>query len=167
MHYVSSGSELIPLLKNKTAKFGILGEPAVTQSTVVAQTQVLFDIQALWNSATNTSDGIPQAALVVKRSLAEKYPNMVTELCTQIIQNNEWIKTNSGELSNILKNNGSALSINFSQAIVDRCNISMTSAKDAKASVEAYFGVLYAMNPKAIGGKIPDEGFYYGLEKNA
>ncbi len=162
LHYVSSGSELIPLLKNKTAKFGILGEPAVTQSTVAAQTQVLFDIQQLWNTATNTTDGIPQASLVIKRSLAEKYPNIVSELLTLVSQNNDWIKTNSSELSEILKNNGSALSINFSQAIVNRCNISATTAVDAKVFIDAYLKVLYEMNPKTIGEKMPDNNFYYG-----
>jgi NitT/TauT family transport system substrate-binding protein len=35
------------------------------------------------------------------------------------------------------------------------------TAAESKEIIEQYLSIFYSMNPDIIGGKIPDEGFYY------
>ena len=45
------------------------------------------------------------------------------------------------------------------------CNIVYVPAQEGKADLEAFFTIISAMNPKSIGGKMPDEAFYYTPEQ--
>jgi NitT/TauT family transport system substrate-binding protein len=36
-----------------------------------------------------------------------------------------------------------------------------TPAKDARPSLEAFFQDLSELSPEVIGGKVPDDGFYF------
>ena len=42
--------------------------------------------------------------------------------------------------------------------VIANCNVRLIRAKDAKQSIEQYLGILPSA---AIGGKMPDDGFYY------
>ena len=41
------------------------------------------------------------------------------------------------------------------------CNITFLTGYDMKSSIQSYLDVLYAANPKSVGGKLPEDGFYY------
>ncbi|MEG1612787.1 MAG: ABC transporter substrate-binding protein [Clostridia bacterium] len=160
LKYVSGGSELISLLAKGAAKYGILGEPAASQAVKKTGASVLFDIQKLWNSATNTTEGIPQACLIVKKKIIEQIPEFVDELLAELVIGASWIKDNAGELNAILTENNSALKMNYDKTIVENCNIGLIKAQDIKPDVNNYLSILYGFNPQSIGGKIPDDNFY-------
>ncbi len=44
---------------------------------------------------------------------------------------------------------------------IPRSNLKFIRAKGIKDKIEEYLNVFYQMNPDIIGGKIPDEDFYY------
>jgi NitT/TauT family transport system substrate-binding protein len=44
---------------------------------------------------------------------------------------------------------------------IPRCNMNFQTAAESKEIIEQYLSIFYSMNPDIIGGKIPDEGFYY------
>lgn len=41
------------------------------------------------------------------------------------------------------------------------CNITFIDGPEMKEKVEAYLNVLFEQNPKAVGGAMPAEDFYY------
>ena len=45
---------------------------------------------------------------------------------------------------------------------IPRCNLVYIDGAEMKAQIAGYFDVLYAANPKSVGGAVPDEAFYYG-----
>ena len=45
---------------------------------------------------------------------------------------------------------------------IPRCNLVYIDGAEMKAQIWGYFDVLYAANPKSVGGAVPDEAFYYG-----
>ena len=44
------------------------------------------------------------------------------------------------------------------------CNIVLVTGAEMKASVSAMLNVLYTAAPKSVGGKLPDDNFYYGVK---
>ena len=42
-----------------------------------------------------------------------------------------------------------------------RTKLEFVTAQDAKADVEVYLNALNEVSGEMIGGKLPDEGFYY------
>ena len=44
------------------------------------------------------------------------------------------------------------------------CNIVCLTGDEMKAAVSGYLTVLYDQNPKAVGGAMPGDAFYYGAQ---
>lgn len=164
LRYVTSGKELIPLLKKGNAQFGILGEPAVTQANANAGTETVLSLQDLWNDASNTTGGFPQASLFMNKGLLTSEHSAFVEYFLGLLEeNNTWVKNNSEVALAALKDGGSTSLTALTPAIVDACNIKLVRANDAKASVEAYLAALYNSKPQVVGGKMPDAGFYANI----
>ncbi len=162
--YKGDGSEIVPLLKNGSAEYAVLGEPAVSQSKVAAQTVELADIQALWKQATNSSVSYPQACLIVSSDFAQKHPAYVKSFAQKLQKVKSWLGENATAAGATLKDNGSLLNTNlFNASVITRCNIDYLSATDAKTMIESFFGVIQSFNPALIGGQLPDDNFYYQI----
>ena len=162
--YKSDGSEIVPLLKNGSADYAVLGEPAVSQSKAVAQTIELADLQALWKTATGSQIGYPQAALVVDGDFAAKNPAYVKAFAQKLKGAKTWLSENAAAAGTALKNNGSLLKTElFNTNVIARCNIDYLSATDGKTIIESFYNVIKSFNYSLIGGKLPDNDFYYSI----
>ena len=54
----------------------------------------------------------------------------------------------------------SAIAINFTSAVLDRCNLRHKTASQIKAQLELYYQAILGYAPAFIGSKLPDAGFY-------
>ena len=45
------------------------------------------------------------------------------------------------------------------------CHITLVTGKDLKKQLANYLSILHQQNPKAIGGHLPEDDFYYGVQK--
>ncbi|MFA5449329.1 MAG: hypothetical protein WC292_02715 [Clostridia bacterium] len=159
--YVESGADLIPMLKMGEAKFGLLGEPAATASVANAGTSILFNLQELWEDAT---DGVAytQASLIGQAAFLNDSANknFIEWLLVKVEENDEWVLDNAADASNALKDAG-ATSVPAARAVIERCNITTVRAKDIKEDVVSYLAVLHAFNPQTVGGVLPSDSFFY------
>lgn len=161
IEYISKGSDAIAALKNGTAKFALLGEPAATMAVSRAGAQVLFDMQSEWEKSTGTY-GYPQACTVVTNDLFSKHSAFIKAFLKEMNANLTWVSENVEATNAAITANGGAT--NFASAeVISRCNVKYVGAMDAKADVEKYLEIMATFNNKFIGGKLPDAGFYAGV----
>lgn len=161
LRYVSGGSELIPLLKTNRIKFGILGEPAVTQALAnVSGASRLFALDELWGDVTEGLD-YTQAVFVGQKSVIDADEGLVDWLSERLIENADWVLDNPSVAQTALADAGSALTITYTTEIIAACNIRYESAQDAKAGIHAYLTAIAGFNPAFIGGSVPNDAFYY------
>ncbi len=164
LRYVSAGSELIPMLMQGSAKFGIMGEPAVTNANAKAGSSTIFSIQDLWNDVTSTTNGFPQASVLVNSNIANsEHDAFLNWFLDELKASAEWIKTNANEASTALTEAGSTSLNNLNANMIEKCNISIIKAYDAKSSVRTYLSALHSFNPQTVGGSIPNEQFFYEI----
>lgn len=164
LQYVSAGSELIPLLKQGKAQFGIMGEPAVTNANAKAGTTTLFSIQDLWNGVTNTTGGFPQASVLVQNTIADgNHDAFLGWFLTKLEESANWTKTNAEAAKTALTAAGSTSLAGLNANMINKCNISIVRANSAKASVNTYLTALHGFNPQTVGGSIPNDAFYYAV----
>lgn len=167
--YVADASSALPLILAGTVKYGLVGEPAATTAVTrgaASGVANLFDLQALWRTATSSEASYPQAGMLVKNSLIETHPEYVTALLSALIANENWVVENASTVGATLSNHGSLLTTQYTADMITRCNIVTRVAGSNKTAIEAYFNVLYNFNPNSIGGKLPDDGMYYTNEQD-
>lgn len=147
--YEADASTIIPQILNGSAKFALIGEPAVTQLIAKATSfgktvETLFNLQQLWQEATNSQQvGYPQASMIVKRELlTDKFAQKLYET---LEQNAEFLQNNVDSLSDIMQSNGSTLTVNYTKELLERCSLTVISAVNAKADIETYLSTFAAM----------------------
>lgn len=150
LKYFKDASEIIPQIIQGNADFALLGEPAATQliGKLLEKNKPaynLFNLQTLWQQATDSdAAGYPQASLIVKRSLLSD-GDFRARLDASLSANSEFLNANATKIKDVLCNAGSALQINFTNEIFERCNLIYTDAYAAKADIEKYLAEFDAM----------------------
>ena len=144
IQYHEGASAIMPkmIAKSNTAKFALLGEPAVTQLKNNAQKNNvtiydLFDLQQLWQEATGSDEsGYPQASLIVKKDLLTD--EFAAELLAALQATYEFATSHLSELNSIMGGVGSSLNLNYTVELLDRCNLTAISASSAMDDLNKY-----------------------------
>lgn len=160
INFVQDASNIIPLIKTGKIEYGLLGEPAVTTAQGNGINN-LIDLQAMWKTATNSDISYPQACMVVKTSIIESNPQFVNSLVTELMGAKSWLVENSSRVAEVMTANGSLLKTQYTVDTINRCNIDVIKAVNAKEAVRKYLEVIYNFSPAFIGGSMPSDEFYY------
>lgn len=167
LHYEGDAQSVVAALMKGQTYFGVLGQPvvanAITKLTAAGKiAYAALDFQAAWKLAANDEYSFPQAGAVVKNAVAEDKAFM-TALYAALEENQEFILNNSEQIAGILGKNGSSLTASFTREIVEACNIGCEKAVDLKTSLESYFTKIVTFDNTFVGGKLPDDGYYYSF----
>lgn len=162
LEYYAEPSNIVPLILSGAVSIGLIPEPAATNLVNKAQNQsktiYRLDLQELYDSAQKS---YPQAVLMVKKSVIENNPTLISTIETKIAESVGWAKTNTADaVSTIANKIATTLSAStLSAQAIDGCNIYWQSAISAKASVQAYIeGIREIDNTKA--SQVQDDFFY-------
>lgn len=167
LHYEGEATTVVASLMQGKTKFGVLGEPVVTNAITKLNganknASIAFDFQNEWKNITGEEYSFPQAGTVVKTSVsADK--TFMNALYSALEENGAFILGSSGEVLQILKDNGSSLNVNFNADVVAACNIGCVKAENLKTSLESYFTKIVAFDKTFVGGKLPDANYYYSF----
>ena len=159
--YVNGVSELAPIILAGKAKYAIIPEPALSQ--VLAKNpnvKILMNLNEEWEKANNSEYGYPQSTIIIKKDLIEKDNKFVKAFLDKVKESTEFANENKEEMANYCEELGVSASKAIIPKAVDKANIKFVPIKDCYKEYELYFSKLNELDPKTIGGKIPDEGVF-------
>lgn len=167
--YESAGTTVIAGLLTGDIEYGILGEPAVTQAlSKNTALKVVLDIQEAFKDATGQSGdyNYPQVALVAKNAFLENNADLMDSILTELEDLSQWLQNEDNRATALqsLKDNDSTLTLLTADSVI-RSNLYTITANDVYNTLNSYYTVLYNKNANSIGGKIPDNDFYYNYEE--
>ena len=163
IEYVSQNEELAALLANGTAQVAMVPEPTVT--TILAQKpelRVALNVTEEWDKASGGASKLMMGCVVVRSAFAAEHPEAVE---TFLAEYKASVEKAAAELENtaaLCESYGIIPKAAVAKQAIPRCNLVYIDGAEMKAQISGYFDVLYAANPKSVGGAVPDEAFYYG-----
>ena len=163
VEFKSEHTELAAALQSGTADLAVLPEPFVT--TVLAgndNLRVALNLNEEWDKVSDGS-GMVTGVLVVRSEFAEQHPDELTALLEAYEQSVNFVNENPAEAAAIIEQNDIAKAAVAEQAI-PKCNIVFISGNEMRTKVEGFLEILFDMNPKAVGGALPGDDFYYGAD---
>lgn len=158
--YINSAPELAQLFLAGRIDTAIIPEPILSSVLMKKKdTNIVFNIQDEWKKTSKAA--IPQVVMVVQSDLVENHKEFLDEFMESYKNSIGWVNANpikAGEISSKFskKNQGKIMA-----SSIKRSNLMFKSAEDSKKELEEYYKVLLKFNPKLIGGKLPDDKFYY------
>ncbi len=152
--------ELSQLMSNDMVETAVLREPLLSQVIINNEkTEVVVDLQKEWKKESTME--LPQSSLVVNgKFINEKNQELIKEFNEEYKKAIDWVNNNPKEAA-LLTEKHMGTKKEISELANPRMNLAFKNASEAKEEITNYFEILSRENPKAIGGEMPDEDFYY------
>lgn len=160
IEWKSEATEIVAVLKQDPSAIAVLPQPYVT----VAQTQVeglnvALSFNDEWNALGNGSS-LVTGVIVARKEFVEENPAQIAAFLDEFKASTEFINTNVEEGA-VLVENLIGVKAAVATKAIPNCNIKFFEGAEMKTVVSGYLQTLYDQNPKAVGGTMPADDFYY------
>ncbi|BAU29007.1 NitT/TauT family transport system substrate-binding protein [Aneurinibacillus soli] len=120
----------------------------------------VVDYQQVWRGIF--SEDLPQSGIFVHSGWAKSHKKEVAQF--RKLYREALARTKDGS-DEVLKPAAEKLGLSEEalRLALPKITLNGKDATEARSEVERYFNILLKMNPDSIGGKLPDEDFYYHL----
>ncbi len=160
--YLNAASEVGPAFISGKTNLAVLSEPAVTNIMMKKDNaKVVFDFNEEWSKITGIEQGYPQASLIIKSDLLEDHKEFVDKFIQVYSENLQWAKENPEKLGEYAEKLEYGITKDMVVNGIERMNMGPLYVEDMKKEYEVYYNVLLNFAPDVIGGKLPDEEFYF------
>lgn len=159
INYSADQIEVSQLLIAKKIDNAVLPEPFVT--SVINKNNkisIIFDLGKEWEKITGSP--LPLTCLIVSEKVSENKP-LVDEFLKLYEESINWVNQNPKAASELVEKLQIGVDKNTALNAIPRCNIKFTFSDNLKEEITNYASTLLDFSPEDIGGKAPDEGFYY------
>ncbi len=160
IEWKSEHAECLGALTAEAGAIAMLPQPFVTTALMKAEgLRVALDLNAEWDKLGVESSLLTGVA-VVRKAFAEEHPDAVNAFLDGYKASVEWVNANTAEAAALIGGLDIVPEAVAAKAL-PACNITFIEGEEMKAKLSGYLGVLLDANPKAVGGKLPEDDFYY------
>ena len=161
IEYKSEAAEIIPLLAQSEDGIAIVPQPFVTTATEnVPGLRVALDWTKEWETISEDGSAMVTGVIVVRKDFAEQYPDAVKIFSEEYSASTVYTDTNVAEAAALVGKYG-IVDVAIAEKAIPACNITYIDGQAMKDKLTGYLTVLFEQNPQSVGGKLPDEEFYY------
>ncbi len=161
IEYYSEASEVTAqMAATKKDAIAVLPQPYVTAAQVKdSSLRVVLDLTKEWNKVCDTQ--LITGVTVVRKAYAEAHPEVVTAFLNDYKQSVDAANNDLDGTAALCEQVGVVAKAAIAKKALPKCNIVCRTGAEMQKDVAAYLQVLYDASPAAVGGKLPDSGFYW------
>lgn len=160
IEFKSEATEAAAALADGSATIAVLPQPFVTTAMMNNdKLRLALSLTDEWAKVEPESAMITGVA-VVNAEFAQQNPEAVRNFLSEYQASTEYVNANPQEASVWIEEADIAPAAVAEKAI-PQCNIVCITGTEMKEKAEGYLNALYEQNPKAVGGQLPDEAFYF------
>ncbi len=158
--------DLVAFAASGKADVVLLPEPKVAALlTKNAELKVAFDLNDLWTEAVKDTENkdsiIAMGCIAVNTAFAEAKPQAVAKFLAEYEASVKKVNDDHTAASQVIAEVGIVPAAPVALKALPRCNIVCIADNEMKDKINAFYNVLYTANPASVGGKLPDDNFYY------
>lgn len=161
VEYRDEASAILPELQKNESAIALLPQPYVTvAASKVEGLKTVLDLNAEWEKL-NPDCGLVTGVIVVRQQFAEENPEAVKAFLDEYKASVEAVLNDVPNAAKLVAKHGIFDNASVIEKAIPKCNLTFISGADMKTPVSKYLGVSYEQNPKSIGGKLPEDDFYF------
>ena len=162
IEFKSEATEVVSALTQDASAVGVLPQPFATVAMLQDQElSVNFPLENAWKEYSPDGSGIATGVTIVRKAFAEEHPAAVAQF---VLDHQASVKTaeeNPADAAALIEEYG-IVKAAVAQQVIEHFNpMVATTGEEMQTWVSGYLEMLYEIAPDAVGGKLPDEGFYY------
>lgn len=144
------------------SKVALLPQPFVTQTIMKnSNVKMLIDLNEAWKTASADASQLYTGCIVVNKEFAENNKEFVAEFLKEYEASVNWVNENPKDASLLVEKNEIMPSAALVEKAIPYSGITFSDAMTEKDGLHSFYKVLFDSNPASIGGKLPDDAFYF------
>ena len=163
VEYKSEATEVAAALQAADeGAIAVLPQPYVTAAqSQIEGLNVALNLTEEWNKVSTDSD-LVTGVLAASTEFIEQNEAAFEEFLKDYQASIEWVNSNTADAAELVANYGIVAKAPLAQKALPACNITYVDGAEMKTKLSGYLQVLFDQNPKAVGGAMPGDDFYYG-----
>lgn len=167
IEWKSEHAECLAALLAEDNAIAMLPQPFVTTAqTKSDKIQVRLDLTAEWDAIQTNSEAPSQlitGVVVVRKQYAQENPEAVEAFLKSYAESVEYVNANVEDAAQLV-GKYEIVPAAVAQKAIPACNITCITGADMQQKLSGYLNVLFEQNPKAVGGALPADDFYYNAK---
>ena len=161
LDYQLEQADLAAAMVEEDALVGILPQPHVTTTLMKNdKVRIALDVTEEWNQVTEGSQ-LSTGVIVVQKAYAEENPAAIKKFLSEYKKSVNYVNEEVEAAAALIEKYEILPSAVIAKNAIPFSNIVLIEAKEAKEFLEKFYQILFDFEPKSVGGKLADEGFYY------
>ena len=159
IEYCSEATEVTARMAEEQDAIAVLPQPYVTAASMQNENlRVALNLTEEWSKIEDTQ--LITGVTVVRKEFAEQNPDAVSAFLIDYAKSAELANTDVEGTAALCEQYGVVAKAAIAQKALPACNIVCLTGNEMQSAVSNYLQVLYAADPTAVGGQLPDDGFY-------
>jgi NitT/TauT family transport system substrate-binding protein len=161
IEYKSESTEIAAMLQEAENTVAVLPQPYV--STVQMQNEkvrVALSFNDEWDKVS-TESSMVTGVVLARKAFIEENPEAFNEFLDEYKASTKYVNENIEEAAQWVAEYGIVAKAPIAEKALPDSSIVYIDGSDMKAKVSGYLQVLFDANPQSVGGKLPNDDFYY------
>lgn len=159
VEWKSEPSEIVALMAQEEHAIAMLPQPFVTVAQGKLEgLRVALDLSAQWD-ALGLDSRLITAGLLMRKAFADEHPEAVAKFLKEYAASTDYANSNPAETAALVEKLG-IVNAAVAEKALPKCNLVCITGAEMKTAVSGYLQTLYDLKPEAVGGAMPDDGFY-------
>ena len=153
--------------KMASSESGICMLPVPAATALMMKDQGIREAVSLSQAWDDLGNGpLPQGCVVARTQFVEEHPELVEDFLDEYEDSIEFMKDedNRAEAAALIAELGIAPNDKVAAKAIPQASLTFEDEDDMKDMLVNYYNVLMKADPKSIGGALPADGFYYGVD---
>lgn len=164
IEWKSEHTECLAALMADQNGIAMLPQPFVTTAQMKNDSiRVALDLTAEWDKLQANSDTpstMVTGVVVARKEFVEHNPAAVSNFMDHYKESVDFVNKNIADAAKLI-GDYDIVPTKVAEKAIPACNITFIEGEEMKEKLSGYLAVLAEQNPKAVGGALPQDDFYY------
>lgn len=163
LEYKSEATEVAAVLAGNPSAVGLLPQPFVTAACAQNETlSIIIDMNEEWNKVQGEGgSSMVTGVTVVRNEFLQEQKEAVTLFLKEHAESAQSINDDPEAGAVLAVKAGIIAKEPIAVKAIPKCNIVCTTGAEMRQALSGYLKVIYGQSPEAVGGALPEDGFYY------
>ena len=164
IEWKSEPSEVVALLNAEQKGIAMLPQPYVTAAAAQLGEgfRVALSISDEWAKLDNGTL-CTTAVVMARTAFVQEHPEAVEAFLEELAASVDWVNENVADAAQLCADYG-IIKAPVAQKAIPQCNLVCLTGEGMKQALAGCREVIFGQNPKAVGGTLPGDDFYYGAQ---
>lgn len=161
LEFKSEAQEVVAAMGENVAMIGLLPQPFVTAAMMQNdKLRLALDLTEEWKNV-DQSGSLVTGVTVVRNEIIQEYPDMVNAFIKDCLDGVDIVNADPAAAAELIVSMGIVAKAPIAEKAIPFCNLVCIQGEEMKTLLSSYLQTLFDQNPKAVGGAMPADDFYY------